>query len=441
MTVASSAPRLLRALRSRNYRLYFAGQGVSLIGTWLTRIATAWLVYKLTNSAFLLGLVGFAGQVPTFAIAPFAGVIVDRRNKHRILVITQILSLIQSAALAVLTLGHWITVWQIIWLSVFQGLINCFDMPARQAFLIDIVENREDLANAIALNSSMVNGSRLLGPSLAGILIAVVGEGWCFGIDAVSYIAVVAALLMMTLPPYKPHGRTTSAMEELKQGLRYAFGFAPIRAVLLLLAVLSLLGMSYTVLMPVFATQVLHGGSQTLGFLMAASGIGALAGALYLASRTTVLGLGRIIAGSSVVFGLSLIGFAYSHYLWLSLGMMLVTGSSMIIDFASSNTVLQTITQDELRGRVMSLFGMAFMGMAPFGSLVAGYLAEPHRLGPTHTVALTGIGCILAGLVFAAKIPSLRKLVLPIYAEKGILPPVATALQTATDMKSPPEET
>jgi MFS family permease len=435
---ANGVPRLLRALSSRNYRLYFTGQGISLIGTWLTRIATSWLVYDLTKSAELLGWVGFAGQIPTFILAPFAGAIVDRRNKHRIMVITQILAMLQSAALAVLALGHWIRVWHILVLSIVQGLINTFDMPARQAFMIDLVEHRDDLSNAIALNSSMVNGSRLIGPAMAGVLIGLFGTGMCFAIDAASYIAVVAALLMMRLPPYRPRERKSSAWNEMGEGLKYSFGFPPIRAVLILLAAMSLLGMSYTVLMPVFATQVLHGGPKTLGFLMAASGIGALAGALYLASRTTVVGLGRVISIAGVIFGAALIAFGFSHHLWLSLLTLLIGGGAMLINFASANTILQTITKDELRGRVMSFFGMAFMGMAPFGSLLSGLLSD--RIGPGMTVVWSGVCCIIVSGIFAAKIPALRILVRPIYIEKGILREVAQGLQAATDMRTGPEE-
>jgi len=421
---------LWRALRYRNYRLFFIGQSISLIGTWLTRVATAWLVYRLTKSEWMLGLVGFAGQIPMFLLAPFAGVWVDRWNRHRILVWTQVLSMLQSFALAGLTLGHVIDVAQIIWLSVLQGLINAFDMPARQAFVVEMVENREDVPNAIALNSSMVNAARLLGPSVAGILIAAFGEGICFLLDGISYIAVVISLLLMQVAASAAGRRRAGALHELKEGLCYSFGFAPIRAILLLLALVSLLGMSYTVLMPVFATQVLHGDSKTLGWLMAMSGVGALTGALYLASRRTVLGLGRLIAIMAGVFGAALVVFAYSHWLWLSLAMMHVSGLAMITHFASGNTILQTIVEDDKRGRVMSLFGMAFMGMAPFGSLLAGAMAE--RIGPGWTVATTGLCCMAAAGVFATRLPRLRRSVHPIYQEKGIIPAVAEGLGAAS---------
>jgi MFS family permease len=413
------------------------GQGTSLIGTWLTRIATSWLVYRLTNSPLLLGLVAFAGQIPTLILAPFAGVFVDRWNRHRLLVVTQVLAMLQSLALAILTLFGVISVVQIILLSIIQGLINAFDMPGRQAFLVEMVENREDLPNAIALNSSMVNAARLLGPSIGGILIASVGEGYCFLIDGISYIAVVIALLLMHIKPRPAVGQRASHLRELWEGVEYAFGFAPIRAVLVLTSLISIMGMSYTVLMPIFATQVLHGGSRTQGFLMAASGVGALIGALYLASRRTVLGLGRIIAIASAFFGLSLVAFAFSRFLWLSLGMLLISGFAMITQSASSNTILQTIVEDDKRGRVMSFFSVAFLGMTPIGSLLSGVLAD--YIGPSYTVAITGSCCVLAGIFFAMQLPVIRTLIRPIYVEKGILPEVAAGIQSTNQLRIPSE--
>jgi MFS family permease len=286
---------VIRALDHRNFRLFFGGQSISLIGTWMQRIALGWLVYRLTNSAFLLGAVGFAGQIPIFFIAPFAGVFADRWNRQRMLILTQTLSMAQALLLSFLVLTGTVSVWQIIALSAFLGVVNAFDMPIRQAFTLEMIENKEDLGNAIALNSSMVNSARLLGPSLAGMLIAVFGEGTCFLLNGISYVAVIAALLAMKINPRPPQPRRPPAMQELKQGFAYAFGFAPIRDVLLLLGLVSLVGMPYTVLMPIFARDILHGGPHVLGFLMGASGIGALAGAVYLASRKSVLGLGKII--------------------------------------------------------------------------------------------------------------------------------------------------
>lgn len=413
-------PRLLRALRHRNYRLFFGGQSVSLAGTWITRIATSWLVYRLTGSALLLGVVGFCGQIPTLFLAPFTGVFVDRWNRHRVLVITQVLSMLQSLALATLALAGIITVVEVLLLQVAQGIINAFDTPARQAFVVTMVEDRADLPNAIALNSSMVNGSRIIGPSVGGILIAAVGEGWCFMVDAITYLAVIASLLAMRLPP---NGRTrpeTRVFEELRTGFRYVTGFVPVRTVLLLLALVSTMGMPYTVLMPAIASGTLHGGPHTLGFLMTTSGFGALGGAFYLASRHTVLGLGRAIAIATMTFGVGLVGFGFSRTLWLSLALLPVVGAGFMIAMASSNTILQTLVAEELRGRVMAFYAMAFLGTAPLGSLLAGVLAE--RLGAPNTIVLGGLLCIAGGMWFALRLPGLRALVRPIYIQRGIIP-------------------
>ena len=429
---------ILRALAHKNYRLFFAGQSISLIGTWMTRIATAWLVYRLTGSALLLGVVGFAGQIPSFLLAPLAGVLVDRWNRQRLLVITQVLAMFQSLALALLTMTGLIKMWHVIVLSVLQGLINSFDMPARQAFVVEMVEKREDLANAIALNSSMVNAARLLGPSIGGVVIAAVGEGWCFMIDAVSYIAVIASLLAMTITS-RVIQTTNDAniFQQLREGWSYATRFAPIRNVLLLLALVSLVGMPYTVLMPVFANDVLHGGPNTLGLLMAASGVGALAGALFLAARKTVLGLGKFIPLMAGAFGAGLIAFSFTRVLWLSLALMVVTGLGFMVQMAVSNTVLQTIVDEDKRGRVMSFYTMAFMGTAPFGSLLAGSVAD--RIGTPHTLLCGGIGCILGALWFATTLSDLRRDVRPIYERIGILPEVATGIQHSTELSVPPE--
>src|SRR2546421_860608 len=426
--------RLLRALRHRNYRLYFMGQGVSLIGTWLTQVATSWLVYRLTGSTVLLGVVAFAGQIPLFVLGPFMGVLVDRWNRHRILIVTQTIAMLQSFALAYLALRHIITVRHVIVLNAIQGIVNSLDMPARQAFLIEIVETRDDLPNAIALNSSMVNGARLIGPSVAGVLIAAVGEGMCFLIDGISYIAVVVALFAMRVKKTERKEKPGGALAEFWGGFKYSFGFAPIRGILLLAAAVSLTAVSYSILMPVFATQILHGGPRLLGFLMAMSGIGALAGALFLAARRTVLGLGRIIVIAGVVFGGALIIFALSKTLWISMMAMVLMGFSMITFFASTNTILQTIVQDHMRGRVMSFFGMAFMGMMPFGSLLSGWLAA--RIGPAWTVAISGAAASLACGMFGLKLPELRKLVRPIFVEKGIIiEEVAKAVNVASELE------
>ncbi len=424
---------MVRALSHRNYRLFFGGQGTSLIGTWITRVATGWLVYRLTGSAATLGIVSFAGQVPTFLLAPFAGVWADRLDRYRVLVATQVLSMLQSFALAGLALSGVITVTHVALLGVLQGVINAFDTPARQAFVVEMVEDRADLANAIALNSSMVNAARLVGPSVAGVLIAVAGEGWCFAVDGCSYVAVIASLLAMRLAPRTRVATGRRVLDDLRDGIRYAFGFPPIRAVLLLLALVSLAGMPYTVLMPMMAGEVLHGGSYTLGFLMAATGVGALAGALHLASRRSVLGLGRLIPIAAAVFGGGLAAFSFSRSLPLSLALMVVTGSGFMVQMASSNTIIQTIVREDMRGRVMAFYTMAFMGTAPFGSLLAGLLAA--RIGVARTLLAGGVVCIFGALAFARQLPRLRRLVAPIYADRGILPAIADGLSDAAALR------
>jgi MFS family permease len=427
---------VFRALGHRNYRLFFSGQSISMIGTWMTRIATSWLVYRLTGSAMLLGVVGFSGQIPSFLLAPFAGVFVDRWNRHKLLVGTQVLALIQSLALAVLTFAGVIKVWHIVALSVFQGLINAFDMPARQSFVIQMVEDRADLPNAIALNSSLVNGARLVGPSIAGVIIAVVGEAWCFMIDAISYIAVIGSLLAMTITPaeVKSVVNKLNVTEQFKEGWNYIYNNPAISKILLLLAIVSLVGMPYTVLMPIFANEVLHGGPYTLGFLMAASGTGALTGALFLAARKSVLGLGRFIPRMAAVFGAGLIAFSFSRLIWLSLPLMFVTGLGFMVQMAVSNTLIQTIVDEDKRGRVMSFYTMAFMGTAPFGSLLAGSVAE--RIGAPYTLLIGGTGCIIGAFWFSRALPRLRQFVRPIYKEKGIIPEMQTGVMTAAELRN-----
>jgi MFS family permease len=422
-----------RALRSRNYRLFFSGQSVSLIGTWMTRVATGWLVYRLTNSASLLGIIGFVGQIPTFFLSPLAGVWADRWDRHRTLVITQVLSMVQSLALAALALSGVVATWHIAVLALFQGFINAFDMPVRQAFVIQMVDRREDVGNAIALNSSMVNAARLVGPALAGVLIAAAGEGYCFLVDGISYVAVVVSLLLMRttpLPASKTHPRLRHALGE---GWRYVVHFAPIRSLLLLLGLVSLVGMPYTILMPVFASDILHGDAHTLGFLMASSGVGALAGAVTLALRKTVLGLGRRIAVATALSGGALIVFGLSRHLWLSLAVLPLVGFGIMQQMAASNTILQTIVEDDKRGRVMAFYSMAIMGMTPFGSLLAGSLAA--LIGAPLTIALGGAVCVAGSIWFQRALPEIRTLIRPIYARLGILPEVATGLQQASSME------
>ncbi len=376
-------------------------------------------MYRLTGSALLLGVVGFCGQIPTLLLAPIAGALVDRWDRHRILLVTQVLSMLQSLALALLVFSGTITVAYILALQVFQGIINAFDTPARQAFVVQMVEDRADLPNAIALNSSMVNGSRIIGPSIGGIIIAAVGEGWCFLLDAISYLAVIASLLAMRVAPRPLPARDTRLRDEMRVGFEYVSRFAPVRSALLLLSLVSILGMPYTVLMPVISATVLHGGPHTLGFLMTGSGLGALGGALYLASRRTVLGLGRVMVISTAVFGAGLIAFSLSRTLWLALLVLPFVGAGMMVTMAATNTIIQTIVSEELRGRVMAFYTMAFLGTAPIGSLLAGVAAD--RIGPAATIGVGGVACVAAAIWFALRLSELRLLVRPIYIERGVI--------------------
>ena len=412
-----------RALRHRNFRLFFGGQSISLIGTWMTRIATSWLVYRLTKSPLLLGTVGFAGQIPTFLLAPLAGVIVDRMDRRTLLVWTQSLAMVQSLVLAWLTLTHRVTISEILALSVMQGLINAFDMPGRQSFMVKMVEDKADLSNAIAINSSMVNVARLIGPSLAGMLIAATNEGWCFLTDGVSYIAVIASLLMMRLTAAEKERATTTMLAQLREGWSYVTSSGPIRTILSLFALLSLMGWPFMVLMPIFAAQVLHGGPHTLGFLMGAVGVGSLVSALALVMRRSVRGLTKMIPIAAAVFGVGLICFGLSSVLWLSILMMLVTGFGMMQGLTASNTILQTLVDEKMRGRVMSYYTMAFVGMAPFGSLLAGAMA--HAIGAQRTVIVSGIACIVGSLWFWTRLKGIRKQMRPIYERLGIVPGIA----------------
>ena len=412
--------RITRALRHRNYRLFFGGQSVSLIGTWVTRIATSWLVYRLTGSELLLGVVAFCSQVPLLILAPIAGVLVDRWDRHRILVITQILSAVQSAVLAVLALTHVITVAEVIVLQLVQGVINSFDTPARQSFVVEMVEDREDLPNAIALNSSMINASRIIGPSIGGLLIATVGEGWCFGADAISYLAVIASLLMMRRTPTARANVDTRMIEELRTGWKYVAGFPPVRAMLMIVGLVGFMGTPYATLMPVIAAKVLHGGPHTLGILMTSSGIGALAGTLYLASRRTVVGLSKVIVAATVGLSLGLIAFSFSRSLWLSVILLPIVGAGMMVQAASVNTILQTVVEERLRGRVMAFYSVAIMGMQPVGSLLSGIVAE--RIGAQMTIFYGALFCLIGGGFLGMRRATLAAHIRPIYIERGILP-------------------
>jgi len=428
---------VLPALQYRNYRLFFGGQGISLIGTWMQRIAMWWLVYRLTNSPFLLGVVGFTGQIPIFLLTPFAGVLADRMNRQRVLVVTQTLAMIQALILALLVLAGAIAVWHIIFLSIFLGLIDAFDMPVRQSFMVEIVQTK-DLGNAIALNSSIVNSAQLLGPSIAGILIAAMGEGVCFLLNAISYLFVIVSLLAMKITLKKMETQNTHVLQGIREGFSYAFGFMPIRSILLLLALVSLIGMPFRVVMPIFARDILHGGPHTLGFLMGSSGLGALGGSIYLASRKSVLGLEKWIALAASVFGIGLIAFSLSRVFWLSLFLILLASFGVMVQFASSNTVLQTIVDEDKRGRVMSFYAMALRGMAPFGSLLAGGLAG--KIGAPNTLMIGGVSCFLFALVFARKLPLLREMVLPIYVRMGIVSEATSRIQSATKLTIPTED-
>lgn len=402
---ASRLPAALRALKHRNYQLFFAGQLVSLTGTWMQSVAESWLIYRLTGSAVLLGLVGFASQIPVFLLAPVGGAVADRYRRHRILVTTQTVAMLLAFTLAGLTLSGRIQVWEVFALASLLGLNNAFDIPARQAFVVDMV-GREDLLNAIALNSSMVNGARVVGPAVAGILVAAVGEGWCFFANAASYIAVITCLLLMKVTAARRAPARASALASIAEGFRFVVRTGPVRALLLLLGLMSLMGMPYAVLMPIFADQILHGGASGLGLLMGASGVGALVGALSLATRNGLRGLGRWVAFSAAGFGASVILFSLSRSFWLSAALLLPVGFSMMIEMASSNTLIQAMVPDALRGRVMAVYSMMFMGMAPIGALLAGTLAQ--RIGAPETVALGGAVCIVGALVFGLRLPALR---------------------------------
>jgi MFS family permease len=409
-----------RALRSRNYRLFFSGQSISLIGTWMTRLATSWLVYRLTGSAVLLGVVGFASTILTFLLGPIAGVLVDRWDRHRTLIATQVLFMLQSLALATLTLSGIIRIWEIVALSLCQGMILAFDMPVRQSFVIQMVDRREDLGNAIALNGTMVNSASLLGPTIAGAVIAAVGEGYCFLIDGMSYIAVIVSLFLMRSTVPQKRGAQRKVAIELSEGWHYVKGSLPIRSILMNLGLVSMFGMSYYVLMPIFAAEVLHGGPNTLGFLMSSVGVGALVGTVSLTMRRSIIGLGRRIAVATALCGVALIAFGFSHVLWLSVLILPLLGFGLMQQMAPSNTILQTIVDDEKRGRVMAFYSMAFQGMVPFGSLLAGSVAS--HFGAPRAVMLNGVVCLAGCLLFARKLPEIRKVVRPIYVRMGIVP-------------------
>lgn len=423
---------MVRAFRHRNFRLYFGGQSVSLIGTWVQQVALGWTIYELTHSSLLLGIVSFAGQLPLFVVTPFAGVLVDRWNRHRTLIVTQTLSMLQAFALALVVSLHMLNVWNLVGLNLFAGIILAIDLTARQAFIVDMVGSGHDLPNAVALNAFVINGGRMLGPAIAGLLLTIVTPAVCFFLNAISYVPVIAALFAMRVKKHVQLAEQGRAVDDLIEGVRHSLGFPPIRAVLLLVALVSLLGMPYAVLMPIFAAEVLHGGAHTLGLLMTAPGIGALLGTIYLASRKTIRGAGiRVVAGA-ITFGAGLIGLGVVHSLPLALIALGFVGLGMIVQLATSNTVLQTIVDDDKRGRVMSLYTMAVMGMTPFGSILGGALA--HVIGVPTTFLIGGAICVGGAILFATKIRVLRPMVLPIYARKGIIPEIADGLQSASSL-------
>jgi MFS family permease len=394
-----------RSLRHRNFQLFFGGQLISLIGTWMQNVAQSWLVYKLTGSALLLGAVGFSSQIPIFLLSPIGGAVADRRNRHHVIIATQTTSMILAFILAVITLLGVVKVWHIFVLSALLGVVNAFDIPGRQAFLVEMV-GKEALMNAIALNSSMFNGARVIGPAVAGILVASIGEGWCFFANAVSYIAVLAGLLMMRVPERTPPPRETSALKDIKEGFEWVLSTKPVFALLLLVGLVSLVGMPYAVLMPIFADRVLHSGARGLGILMGFSGAGALLGALTLAAKSTLAGLGRWVAACSGAFGVFLILFAYSRIFWASALLLLPVGMFMMLQMAATNTLIQSMVPDRLRGRIMSLYSMMMMGMAPLGALLAGGMSD--GLGAPLTVAVGGLCSIAGAIWFGTQLPMIR---------------------------------
>jgi MFS family permease len=418
----------LRALRHRNFQLFFSGQLISLIGTWMQSIAQDWLVYRLTGSALLLGVVAFMGHIPVLILSPVTGIVADRFDRRRTIVLTQITSMMLALILAALTLTGIVRVWEILVLATLLGVVTAFDVPARQSFLMDMV-GREDLLNAIALNSSMFNAARMIGPAVAGVLVASIGEGWCFFANGVSYVAVIAGLLMMRLTSQMPPQPAGSVIQHMTEGFRFARSTTPVRALLLLVGMVSLVGMPFTVLMPIFADRILHGGPQGLGLLMGATGVGALLGGLTLASKRSVQGLGRWVWTAAVGFGVSLILFSFSRHFWLSLALLMPAGFGMMVQMGATNTLLQVMAPDRLRGRVMALYSMMFIGMAPVGALLGGALAS--KIGAPWTVAIGGAACLVGGAVFARQLPSIRGEARELIRAQGIFlgePPVPFSL-------------
>ncbi len=422
----------LRAFRYRNYRLFFAGQGISLIGTWMQSVATSWLVYRLTHSSLSLGILAFSGQIPVLLISPFSGVLNDRWNRRYALIIIQIMALFQALSLAVVTVSGHAMLWNIIALTFFLGLINAFEMPTRQSLVVELVDDRNDLGNAIALNSTVFNGARLIGPAIAGVLVAQFGEAVCFFANAATYLGAIVAFSMMKNSARVNNIERKNILAELKEGFVYAAQFKPIRDLLLLILLLSFVGMSFPVVLPVIAARVLGGGSGVYGALVAASGFGAFAATVFLATRASVLGLGRIVVVGMFLFGFALIGFSFSRILPLSLVLVAIAGGAMILNMAASNTIIQTIVDEDKRGRVMSMYVMAFMGAAPAGSLFAGYVA--NEFGAPVAVLIGGVCALAGGVLFAKRLPEIRKIIQPIYREKGIFPVAGQPVESAIEL-------
>ena len=419
----------MRALRHRDLRLFLLGQGISLIGSWMQQVAMSWLVYRMTGSTLVLGLIAFCSQFPTFLVAGVAGALADRWSRYRMVFVAQIGLMLEAVVLAALVLTGTVQVWHLIVLAAWSGLCSGFDVPARQALIVRFV-NGQDLPNAIALNSAIFNGARLVGPAIAGVMIAVVGEGPVFVLNALSYLTVLGAMWAVEARDKGSSGGE-SVLRTMREGFRYAFGFPPIRAILVLLTLISLVGLPYSVLLPAFASDVLHGGAGTLGLLTAAAGLGALAGALTLASRESVWGLGMFIVRCTALFGAALVAFAWSRNVWLSSVLMMFAGFGIMATTAAMNTILQTLVEEQMRGRVMALYTMAFIGLSPLGALFGGALAE--RIGAPLTVGVGGLACVALAVWFARELPELREMVRPIYQRMGIIPEVASGIQSASD--------
>ena len=428
--VPGRAATAFRALRHRNFQLFFGGQIISLVGTWMQTVAQAWLIYRLTGSGALLGVLGFVGQIPIFLLSPLAGLVADRWLRRTVVIATQSASMLLAFILAALTMTGHITVWEIILLATLLGIVNAFDVPARQSFLIEMV-GREDLLNAIALNSSMFNGARVAGPAIAGIVVALVGEGWCFLLNGISYLAVIAGLFLMRIPKSRPVHDGAAPLEKLREGFRFARHTKPIRALLLLASLVSFMALPYTVLMPIFAVKILHGGASAYGTLMGAVGVGAMFGALVLAIRQQLRGLGNVVGFSATALGAALVLFGASHWFWISFVILVISGFTMMMQFTATNTLIQAMVPDQLRGRVMSIYAMMFLGMSPLGSLLAGMLAD--RIGAPVTVAIGGVVSCLGGLAFVREWPALRAPARDLVAAQGML-----AQAPATDESAPP---